>query len=639
MAFSHNSKLADSEPRWGGIDKTKLPRIAHADTGEPGLKTSWRFPHHWVKGGGGLSPDGVFTTGTMFLHEGGLNAAWSRANQKQVSASSAVKAHLQAHRRALGKDTGSRKLSSNSAVVSSYTPRQESFEGRSCIAVPVSLLVEGVHAGNKGPMFYPKSEISKFPQAWNGVPVPIDHPVNANGIPCSCNDPTVIEKRVVGRLWNCAYTGDKLKGEIWVDVEKLSEVSPGTLSRIQDGGVLEVSTAFYSDEIPALGEWNGETYEGRIANLRPDHLAILPDTKGACSVEDGCGIGINIKGGKMKSKVPFGVVRNMQSKAGWLTPDTAKKLYRGFVAGLNTPVITNVDVSFDDIRTQLWSYLQGIDTDDLEHYIKEVYVDKFIYTQEPGNGSDLGPAYYSLDYTVDTEGEVSVGKTPVEVIYKKEYIPVKDAQTEDTDTQDEGVASDPAPEPSTNQTQKGNTMANQNTNTKKECPECKDVIKQLMEVPDTPLTNADTEWLDKMPLDQLKKLLPRDEDKQPMTNTAAQQPPDSASMPAPAPAPVADADPLSGMPEQVRMLVNDALQAKEQQKKTLIAAITANAKNSLSEEQLLKLSVNVLQNMVELSPSPSYLGAAGTVIPVNADSGITALGMPSLKEEAPKTTN
>jgi hypothetical protein len=107
MALTHNSKIADSEPDWGSVDKTKLPRNAFADEGEPDKKSTWSYPHHWVKNGGGLDEDGIYTTGDMYLHEGGLNAAWSasqggRTGQK---ASQSVIDHLQAHRKALGKDT------------------------------------------------------------------------------------------------------------------------------------------------------------------------------------------------------------------------------------------------------------------------------------------------------------------------------------------------------------------------------------------------------------------------------------------------------------------------------------------------------------------------------------------------------
>ena len=100
MAFTHNSKTASSEPGWGTVDKTALPRIAHADMGEEGKKSTWKYPHHWVKGGTKKDEDGIWTDGTLYLHHGGLKAAWAAANgaRSGKKASQAVINHLQAHR-------------------------------------------------------------------------------------------------------------------------------------------------------------------------------------------------------------------------------------------------------------------------------------------------------------------------------------------------------------------------------------------------------------------------------------------------------------------------------------------------------------------------------------------------------------
>ncbi len=102
-ALTHTSVVADREPSWGSVDKTKLPRGAYAERGEAGKKSSWGFPHHFVVGGS-VGDDGIYTTGTMYLHKGGLNAAWAAAQgaRSGQEASSAVKAHLQRHRSALG---------------------------------------------------------------------------------------------------------------------------------------------------------------------------------------------------------------------------------------------------------------------------------------------------------------------------------------------------------------------------------------------------------------------------------------------------------------------------------------------------------------------------------------------------------
>ncbi len=107
-SFSHNSKVAEGEPAWGKVDKAKLPRLAFADMGKPESVSTWRYPHHWVKGGGSPDDSGRFTTGTLYLHKGGLNAAWAAAQgaRSGEEASAAVKGHLQKHRKALGLEEG-----------------------------------------------------------------------------------------------------------------------------------------------------------------------------------------------------------------------------------------------------------------------------------------------------------------------------------------------------------------------------------------------------------------------------------------------------------------------------------------------------------------------------------------------------
>lgn len=104
LNFSHNNTVADNEPAWGDVDKTSLPRNAFADQGEADKKSTWKYPHHWIKGGGNKDENGIYTTGTMYLHKGGLNAAWSAAQggRSGQEASQAVKSHLNAHRKALG---------------------------------------------------------------------------------------------------------------------------------------------------------------------------------------------------------------------------------------------------------------------------------------------------------------------------------------------------------------------------------------------------------------------------------------------------------------------------------------------------------------------------------------------------------
>ena len=104
MGFKHNSETVGNEPAWSEVDKSRLPRIAFADEGDAGDKSTWRYPHHWVMEGGDPDERGIYTSGTMVLHGGGLNAAWAAAHgaRSGEAAPAAVRSHLQSHRRALG---------------------------------------------------------------------------------------------------------------------------------------------------------------------------------------------------------------------------------------------------------------------------------------------------------------------------------------------------------------------------------------------------------------------------------------------------------------------------------------------------------------------------------------------------------
>lgn len=110
MALNHNSKLADDEPDWSEVDKTQLPENAfvwQAEDHESENKSTWSYPHHFVRDGEmGEDDEGneVYTSGDMYLHESGLDAAWAAAQgaRSGEEASQTIKDHLQAHREDIG---------------------------------------------------------------------------------------------------------------------------------------------------------------------------------------------------------------------------------------------------------------------------------------------------------------------------------------------------------------------------------------------------------------------------------------------------------------------------------------------------------------------------------------------------------
>jgi hypothetical protein len=167
--------------------------------------------------------------------------------------------------------------------------RHEVFEGQDHLVVPVVMIVEGV----LNDALLTQAEFGKFPEAWNGRPVPVLHP-EIDGIPISANAPDVIERNTIGQLFNTFAENGKLKAEAWINTDKAHRLGYGQmLESLEAGEVIEVSTGYFADDDLVQGEFNGRPYSTIHRNLRPDHLALLPGEIGACSVEDGCGTRVN----------------------------------------------------------------------------------------------------------------------------------------------------------------------------------------------------------------------------------------------------------------------------------------------------------------------------------------------------------
>jgi hypothetical protein len=117
-----------------------------------------------------------------------------------------------------------------------------------------------------------------------------------NGRHISANDPALLEKQQIGQLFSvqAARDGDqaKLKGELWIDIAKAQQVGAEgleVLNRLRSRSPLEVSTAYFRDIIATQGLFDGVEYGSEARDIKPDHLAVLPDGTGACSWADGCG--------------------------------------------------------------------------------------------------------------------------------------------------------------------------------------------------------------------------------------------------------------------------------------------------------------------------------------------------------------
>lgn len=175
--------------------------------------------------------------------------------------------------------------------------RDEELFGNSYTVVPVVAMVEGVRFGanQKNAELGLASDFGENPSLWNNRPLVLNHP-QVDGSFVSANSPSVLESYAFGLTMNAFIEDKKLKLEAWIDKNRVTTLGgefEEVYNRIleQDSNdLVEVSVGFFCDVQQTKGKYKNQTYTGIWKNIKPDHLAILPNSIGACSVEDGCGI-------------------------------------------------------------------------------------------------------------------------------------------------------------------------------------------------------------------------------------------------------------------------------------------------------------------------------------------------------------
>lgn len=175
------------------------------------------------------------------------------------------------------------------------------LEGRDHFVVHCTMLTEGVHTGSNGPLFYPAQELDRTARLWNGKAVIVYHPSNPSDFSGS---PDVFNRHRVGFVFNARMDGIKLVADLWIDVARVQTVDYRIYEAIMNGRRMDVSTGLTSGFMERAGTYNGKPFSHSVIGIMPEHLAILPDMTGACSVADGCGILVNGKPPVLKQDVP-----------------------------------------------------------------------------------------------------------------------------------------------------------------------------------------------------------------------------------------------------------------------------------------------------------------------------------------------
>lgn len=167
--------------------------------------------------------------------------------------------------------------------------RNEELQGRKYIAVPMVMLTEGVHRGSNGKLLYLAEDLGKTPAVWNMKPVVVYHPTR-NGQGVSATEPEVAEKYRIGMIMNTDFDElGRLTAEAWIEEDLANKVDDRIMPAIENEDMMELSTGVFVDQEGPPGDFEGMPYDAIARNYRPDHLAVLPDQIGACSIEKGAG--------------------------------------------------------------------------------------------------------------------------------------------------------------------------------------------------------------------------------------------------------------------------------------------------------------------------------------------------------------
>ncbi len=270
--------------------------------------------------------------------------------------------------------------------------RRDTMQGREYLVAPMVMMTVGVHEGSQGRVFYPEEEMSKTPEVWNSKPIVIYHPeLDGNGI--SACDPDILTTQGVGVIMKTRYEDEKWPAEAWFDIERLKQVDIRVFETLERKQPMDVSTGLFADHEKTPGEWRNEKYDTIGRNLRPDHLAVLPDRIGACSLADGAGLLMNNSVPKM------------------LLPITTNDMSHGKIR-------RGVQAALDKTRTGTVSSAGGAGpapTGMYDAYVEDIYDKFFVYTSPDGS-------MYRQDYEFNHgTGDATIKGKPQQVKRVTEY--------------------------------------------------------------------------------------------------------------------------------------------------------------------------------------------------------------------------
>jgi len=474
-------------------------------------------------------------------------------------------------------------------------PRQENYQQRPHLVAPVVLLTEGVHHSvNMGRILHTREELQRFPGAWNGRPVTVHHPTDS-----ASASPATLEQVQIGTLFGVHYTDEngppRLVGEIWVDINKAAKQAPGLLDALQGGERVEVSTGVFHDRLPHNGVWNEEAYESIAEGYRPDHLALLPGARGACSWEDGCGTPrLNEEGGEVTKKnsqpetsqsedqgegqsaTKDGLLAKLRKALGWSPPEPDENMsaFKTLMAEMS-PAVINAEPEYSGLANAIQRSLDRMDREGKLHFLEALYEDFYVYRVATPDGE----FYFKQTYSVTDNGFANTGD-PVPVTKQVTWLEPELGQQREGAQYKEG----------------------------EETMDVKEMVDKIIANSNGLFGNEDREHLAQLCPDTLKGKLAALEgadesapDNNNDDNPADEGADDEGGKKAAAPAQMSEEEYLQSLPPRVAAALNKSLEEEKRRRAQLITHLENAPACNLSRDQLEALDETALYAMFTMA--------------------------------------
>lgn len=340
-------------------------------------------------------------------------------------------------------------------ILASITPaetRIESLEGENHLVFPVVALIGDtvIQASNAPtPELIPVDVIVSSLDTWGSRPIicgsSSGHP-KRNGKAVSAINPEIFTSSRIGTIFNPTVNeSGKLILEAWMSLSRCADIGGDAkmaLETIQNGEVINVSVGAGVITRDEKGIANGTEYGAVWESITGDHLAFLPKSLGACSVDMGCGAPRVMEVREQEQSANLSVSKEIQIMEENNEENKSEKienkrsLLSRFFSKFRSALVFDDGESDQDLRSDLSKALKKVDS--AFDWITCVYAEKnvVIYTTYiiAGYSYTSEYHYWRRTYSVGEDGSITLNDDAVEVYPKEVWETVKKDGTTETET-------------------------------------------------------------------------------------------------------------------------------------------------------------------------------------------------------------